>query len=1516
MKTTLSIPLLLFLLLAPSEASAQNFWQATAGPYGGDITAIVVNSSGQVFAAGWRAGIFRSSDNGVTWTSVNIGLTNTDVYALAVSSTGVLFAGTSGNGAYRSTNNGDTWVAANTGLTDPDVRALAASRAGPVYAGTNINGVYRTTDNGATWKQIAASSANENVQTLALNTAGTIFAGTNSSGVNRSTDDGLNWDMAGIGDVRSLAVSPSGVVYAGTYGNGVSVSADNGKNWTAYNTGLRVLDIQCVATNSAYVFAGTSNGGIYRSSDNGKSWTSASIGLANMTINSLAINASGLVLAGTYGGGVYRSTDSGGLWSVSNAGLMNTFIYSLAVGNQGSVYAGTGGAGIFRTSDDGNTWASVSTLMSNAYVQWIVVNRGGDIFAGTSGEGVYRSTDNGLSWAQSNNGLLSVDITCLAVDSSNRVFAGATDGSVFSSTDRGGSWSLLKSFSGMILSMVVDSAGRVYAGTSGGGLYRSTDRGTSWTTAWLGLPTDDILCLTLNKSGSLYAGTYGSGVYRSTNNGGSWTAVNGGLSNGYIYSIALNSYGHIFAGTAGSGIFRSTDNGGSWSQVNTGLSNTDVLSLAIPSKGYIYAGMYGAGVYRTTLPTVIISAQATTTAATAVTSTSATLNGTVNPNGNSTTAYFEWGTTLSLVAPIQTTVQSIGSGTSSVAVTAPITGLTQGTTYYYRLVAQAAGLGPSTGGIQSFATLSTGVFAAPLLASPADGSTGVPTSPTVSWNSSAGAAWYQLQVSTNSTFSSTVLSQQGITGVSYPVSGLLPNTTYYWRVNTTYTLGTSGWSSVWSFTTAGVLAAPSLASPADGSTGVSTSPSVTWNATSSAISYRLQVSTDVNVTATVFDQSGITNASSVVTGLANNTTYYWRVRATYASGQSNWSNVWSFTTIVVAPAAPNLAGPASGATDQPISLTLSWSAVVGATTYRLQIDKTNAFTAPVYDNSPIITTSQLVSSLQNSTMYYWRVNATNAGGTSAYSNTYNFTTIVAVPASPALSAPANNATSIPTPLTLTWIALTGTATYHVQLSTNSSYSAPLALEDTSISMNSRLISNLAQNATYYWRVRGKNVAGYGGWSPSFSFSTAATKPVASPGVSFPSNPTASTDYRLVSFPGTSSLNVGQVLSGAQNADWRIFRDNGTTEPNNLTELSSSSSLSPGEGYWLVTKGTFNFSSTLTMPQLGSDGAYTMNVRNGWNIVGNPFDVPVTWSVVKSDNASTANLWTYTGTGGYQASSTLEPFKGYYFSSNSTTLKIRYPFPSSSVVLAPRPVIDWKLQIALETEGNNDSENYVGVAPTAKESLDDLDQPKPPRFLDQASLSLSLSAPNGQQQSMSSDFRPSAGEGQVWNFSISNPKRAKGKIRIIGIESVPPGYDVVLIDAQNTVPIDVRGQSEVSFRNSTERQTFNLIVGEKAFVQAKEARLVPKEFELSQNYPNPFNPSTTITYRIPREATVRLEIVSLLGQQLETLAEGTHTPGTYSVTWSTVDRHASSGVYFARLLVDGKVVKTQKMTFLK
>jgi len=90
---------------------------------------------------------------------------------------------------------------------------------------------------------------------------------------------------------------------------------------------------------------------------------------------------------------------------------------------------------------------------------------------------------------------------------------------------------------------------------------------------------------------------------------------------------------------------------------------------------------------------------------------------------------------------------------------------------------------------------------------------------------------------------------------------------------------------------------PTLSSPSNGATNESTSPTLTWNASSGATSYTLQLSESSSFNNYIFNQSGITSTNQEVSGLVNSTTYYWRISASNDIGTSNWSDYWSFTTI-------------------------------------------------------------------------------------------------------------------------------------------------------------------------------------------------------------------------------------------------------------------------------------------------------------------------------------------------------------------------------------------------------------------------------------------------------------------------------------------------------------------------------------------------------------------------------------------------------------------------------------------
>ena len=188
-----------------------------------------------------------------------------------------------------------------------------------------------------------------------------------------------------------------------------------------------------------------------------------------------------------------------------------------------------------------------------------------------------------------------------------------------------------------------------------------------------------------------------------------------------------------------------------------------------------------------------------------------------------------------------------------------------------------------------------------VLASPADGATGASLAPALAWTAITSAQSYQVQVSTSSSFATTVANASGLTGTSYTLASLTAGTVYYWRVRATNTGGTGPWSVTRSFTTQSTptVSAPGtvqLASPANGTSGVALTPALTWTSLTTAQTYQVQIATASSFATTVVDVSGLTNNTYTPASLAASTSYYWRVRGANAGGNGPWSAARSFTT--------------------------------------------------------------------------------------------------------------------------------------------------------------------------------------------------------------------------------------------------------------------------------------------------------------------------------------------------------------------------------------------------------------------------------------------------------------------------------------------------------------------------------------------------------------------------------------------------------------------------------------------
>ena len=300
-----------------NSASAQDFWQRISS---GSVGALSFDSDGHIIIGIARGGVYRSTNNGDSFTY--LGLKNSFIDALAINSNGNIFAGTS-NGLFRHSE--DTWSEV---LNVDDITTLIFNPNGHLFAASVSSvGIFRSTNNGDSWAKVDTGltidylgfKLTPQVEALAINPSGHIFAGCwGVGGVFRSTNNGDNWtNILQLNKSTSVfAINPSGHIFVGTDSSGIFRSTNNGDNWTPVNDGLQITWIRALDINSSgHIFAGGRVGGVYQSTDNGDNWTAVNSGLTNNIglivhdVRVLGIDSSGYIFAGT-DAGLFRSVES------------------------------------------------------------------------------------------------------------------------------------------------------------------------------------------------------------------------------------------------------------------------------------------------------------------------------------------------------------------------------------------------------------------------------------------------------------------------------------------------------------------------------------------------------------------------------------------------------------------------------------------------------------------------------------------------------------------------------------------------------------------------------------------------------------------------------------------------------------------------------------------------------------------------------------------------------------------------------------------------------------------------------------------------------------------------------------------------------------------------------------------------------------------------------------------------------------------------------------------------------
>lgn len=588
---------------------------------------IFLGTGGQFSNERGKGLLWRSTDGGSTWSTIDIGMSDSAVvHAIFIDPTSQAGNRTvivsSNEGIWRSTNNGVAWLPSNFGLPHRRCRRLKGAvqnsnvmlyltvspEGDPTDEATYKGGVFRSTDKGSTWVDVTSNLPKRDANldgfheywkiTIHPTDANTVLVGTNR---------GSAFDRGGIYKTTDAGSAWTKIDTAITYG------------WidSAFYREENVFLLEYAPGDPNVVYAGL----VYmmKSTDGGRTWFHT-----------------------------YASKLAGGGWQGNGLELMNTDGIGFDPKDPNLIYVAYDDFGFFRSTDGGISFRPLDPTQSY-YGEYdgakdILIDPAsrdvyGSRFDGSMGGftagypvgKVYMSTDQGSTWLERSSGLpdsrsdLALD-TVSGTPGNRTLYCAVIHHGVFKSTNSGQTWFRINSGLGEDSVNVWDVAihpsdpNVLYMGTNSigknaGALFTSTNGGAAWQQI-ISFPANDIMSIKLNPlNGNIYAcvtddfgWSLSGGLYVSTNAGGTWYKLFSQprmadidfdpVDPGRFYTISQQWYRYL--PTQENGVFQTTDAGQSWVNISTNLSHSFVNFVRVNphNSRELFVGTGGGGLFR------------------------------------------------------------------------------------------------------------------------------------------------------------------------------------------------------------------------------------------------------------------------------------------------------------------------------------------------------------------------------------------------------------------------------------------------------------------------------------------------------------------------------------------------------------------------------------------------------------------------------------------------------------------------------------------------------------------------------------------------------------------------------------------------------------------------------------------------------------------------------------------------------------------------------------------------------
>lgn len=274
---------------------------------------IAVNSGSEIYAAIEYCGVFRSTDNGSSWTLIDNGLleSNSHYYISVLMYSGqdvyTVCANSQHPEIFKFNKTELTWHSQRISDEYSTVTCLKTYKPWQIFAGCN-RGLYLTENMGISWNDISPNRDSlliPMVICIDFDSNDNVYLGTDN-GLYKSKDYGQTWTHLGFENKKivSIAINSSNDIFLDVENYRIVRSVGVDTVWKDVFTEIPSYSLLINADD--IIFAGTLDG-VYRSTNNGTDWEQ--IGLPNLTVQKLILNSKGYILAGSFRNGIFISKE-------------------------------------------------------------------------------------------------------------------------------------------------------------------------------------------------------------------------------------------------------------------------------------------------------------------------------------------------------------------------------------------------------------------------------------------------------------------------------------------------------------------------------------------------------------------------------------------------------------------------------------------------------------------------------------------------------------------------------------------------------------------------------------------------------------------------------------------------------------------------------------------------------------------------------------------------------------------------------------------------------------------------------------------------------------------------------------------------------------------------------------------------------------------------------------------------------------------------------------------------------